>query len=269
MLGHDVVAAGQSAGLDVVGLARSELDITDASAVDRAIREAQPDIVINCAAWTDVDGAEAAPAEALAVNGPGAANVARAAAASAAWVIHISSDYVFDGSQREPYLESDRPRPLSVYGRSKLAGELEVARHAPDRHTVVRSSWLFGTHGRCFPATILRLCAEREELAVVDDQVGCPTFTGHLAQALVELAERGAPPGLLHLAGAGSCSWFELAARVIRMAGLECQLVAARTEDMARPARRPAYSVLSSEREAAPRLPHWHRGLEEFMAVRV
>jgi dTDP-4-dehydrorhamnose reductase len=269
MLGRDLTEAAGAGGLEAVPLARSELDISDAEAVDRIIGDAQPDVVINCAAWTDVDGAEAAPADALAVNGPGAGNVARAAAAAGAWTIHISSDYVFDGAQGRPYVESDRPQPLSAYGRSKLAGELEVARNAPDRHTVVRSSWLFGVHGRCFPATILGLCAQREELAVVDDQVGCPTFTGHLARALVELARRGAPVGLLHVAGTGSCSWFDLASCLIGLAGLECRLVRARTQDLAQPAPRPAYSVLSSERHAGPRLPHWQQGVEEFMAVRV
>ena len=119
------------------------------------------------------------------MNGAGAGNVARAASASGAWTIHLSSDYVFDGTKRSPYVESDAVRPLSSYGRSKLAGEREVAAEAPERHTIVRSSWLFGAGGPCFPATILRLAAERDELKVVDDQIGCPTFTGHLAHALV------------------------------------------------------------------------------------
>jgi dTDP-4-dehydrorhamnose reductase len=269
MLGRDLVDAAEGAGMDVVGLTRSDLDVTDPAAVDDALRQARPDVAINCAAWTDVDGAESAIEEALATNGTGAGNVARAAGACGAWTIHLSTDYVFDGTKAGPYVESDAPRPLSAYGRSKLAGELEVARNAPDRHTVVRASWLFGPHGRCFPSTILRLCGERDQLAVVDDQVGCPTFTGHLAPALVELVRRGAPVGVIHMAGSGSCSWFELAGRVVEVAGLNCQLTRARTEDMARPAARPAYSVLSSERQVAPPLPHWHRGVEEFMAVRV
>jgi dTDP-4-dehydrorhamnose reductase len=269
MLGHDLVQAADATQLDVVALARAELDITDAPAVDQAVVDARPDVVVNCAAWTDVDGAESAPARALAVNGPGAGNVARAAATNGAWTIHISSDYVFDGTEERAYLESDPPHPLSAYGRSKLAGELEVARNAPGRHTVVRSSWLFGAHGTCFPATILRLAAERDELAVVDDQVGCPTFTGHLARALLDLAQRGAPIGLLHLAGSGSCSWFDLATCVVGLAGLECRVLRARTADMSRPAPRPAHSVLSSERYDAPRLPHWQQGVEEFMTVRV
>jgi dTDP-4-dehydrorhamnose reductase len=269
MLGRDLVNAAERGGMEVVGLARPDLDITDSAAVLDAMKEARPDVVINCAAWTDVDGAESAIEDALAANGTGAGNVARAAKACGAWTIHISSDYVFDGSKGQPYVESDAPHPVSAYGRSKLAGELEVASSAPARHTVVRASWLFGVHGRCFPATILRLCAERDELAVVDDQVGCPTFTGHLARALVDLAQRGAPLGIVHLAGAGSCSWFELARHLMDLAGLACHLVPARTEDLARPAARPAYSALLSERNLVPALPHWRQGVEEFMAVRV
>jgi len=269
MLGRDLADVAEKAGMDVLGLSRSELDITDPAAVEDVMQEARPEVVINCAAWTDVDGAESALQDALATNGAGAGNVARAASDLGAWTIHISSDYVFDGCKRQPYLESDAPHPLSAYGRSKLAGELEVLRNAPDRHTVVRSSWLFGAHGRCFPATILQLGRERDELAVVDDQVGCPTFTGHLARGLVELAQRGAPSGVVHMAAEGSCSWFDLASCVIELAGLDCHLVRARTADMARPAPRPAYSVLCSQQAGVPPLPHWKQGVKEFMAVRV
>lgn len=268
MLGQDVgdAAAGE---LEVVGLTHAGLDITDSEAVDDAIGASSPDVVVNCAAWTDVDGAESAPAEAAAVNATGAGHVARSASAVGAWTIHISSDYVFDGSKRTPYVESDPARPLSVYGRSKLEGEVEVMRNAPQQHTVVRSSWLFGTRGRCFPASILERAAAGDELAVVDDQCGSPTFTAHLARALIRLIESGPPVGIIHLAGAGSCSWFELASRALELAGLDCRVTPARTEEMARPAVRPAYSVLESERPEAPRLPHWHQGLEEFLAVRV
>jgi len=268
MLGQDLVGAA-TGETDVVALARDELDITDSDAVDTALRRANPDVVVNCAAWTDVDGAEDDPAGATAVNGTGAGNIARAAIAAAAWTIHVSSDYVFDGTSNRPYAESDRPNPLSAYGRSKLAGEVEVARNAPGRHTIVRSSWLFGAHGHCFPATILRLAAERDELSVVDDQVGCPTYTPHLARALLKMSTAGAPAGVVHVAGSGSCSWFELAQQIVEEAGAQCRVRPARTADMARPAPRPAYSVLKSERREAPRLPQWREGLAEYMAVRV
>jgi dTDP-4-dehydrorhamnose reductase len=271
MLGQDVLSAARSAGHYALALSRAELDIADRSAVERAVAGGRFDAVINCAAWTDVDGAESSFDAALAVNGPGAGNVARAAAASGAWTVHVSSDYVFDGAKREPYVESDPVGPLSAYGRSKLAGEVEVAAAAPGRHTIVRSSWLFGAGGPCFPATMCRLAAERDELTVVDDQVGCPTFTGHLAGALVALAsESRRPLGIVHVAGGGSCSWYELARATIVMAGLSCEVKPGRTADLGRPAPRPPYSVLGTERgDDALRLPQWLEGLTEYMAAGV
>jgi dTDP-4-dehydrorhamnose reductase len=267
MLGQDLVAAARSAGHEVLALPRAELDVADTAAVDEVVGAAHPDVVVNCAAWTNVDGAETSPEGAIAVNGAGAGNVARAAAASGAWTIHVSSDYVFDGAKRSPYLESDVVGPASSYGRSKLAGEREVAAEAPDRHTVVRSSWLFGAGGPCFPATILRLAAERDELMVVDDQVGCPTYTGHLAAALLDLATRPAPPvGIVHVAGGGECSWYEFAREIVAGSGLRCEVKPCTTAEMPRPATRPAYSVLRSERDA-PVLPDWQRGLAEYMAL--
>jgi dTDP-4-dehydrorhamnose reductase len=267
MLGQDLVAAGRSAGHEVLALARAELDIADRGAVDDAIGAADADVVVNCAAWTNVDGAETSPDDALAINGDGAGNVARAAAAAGAWTIHISSDYVFDGTKRSPYVESDVVGPMSSYGRSKLAGEREVAMEAPDSHTIVRSSWLFGAFGPCFPATILRLAGERDELMVVDDQVGCPTFTGHLAAAVVDLAARPARPvGIVHVAGGGDCSWYEFAREIVARAGVSCEVRPCSTAQMPRPAKRPAYSVLRSERDA-PVLPDWKHGLAEYAAL--
>ena len=267
MLGQDLLAAARAAGHEAVGFSRAELDVGDEAAVKDAIGTARPDVVVNCAAWTDVDGAENDEDAATTVNGAGAGAVARAAAQGGAWTIQVSTDYVFDGTKREPYLESDPVGPLSAYGRSKLAGERAVARVAPDRHTTVRSSWLFGPGGPCFPATILRLASERDELQVVDDQVGCPTFTGHLAAALVGLAARP-PLGVVHLAGSGRCSWYELAREIVTAAGLGTEVRPCSTAEMPRPARRPAYSVLGTERGLeAPPLPGWRRGLAEYMAL--
>jgi dTDP-4-dehydrorhamnose reductase len=266
MLGQDLAAAAKSAGYEVLAASAADLDITDSAAVQKALAAARPDVVVNCAAWTNVDGAESAPEGALEVNGAGAGNVARAAYRSGAWTIQLSSDYVFDGSKREPYVESDPVAPLSSYGRSKLAGEREVAEEAPKRHTIVRSSWLFGPRGACFPATILRLAAERDELKVVDDQVGCPTFTGHLAHALVDIA-LARPDGIVHVAGGGSCSWFEFAREIVATAGLSCQVRPCSTAEMPRPAPRPAYSVLRSERgDEVPALTMWREGLAEYLA---
>jgi dTDP-4-dehydrorhamnose reductase len=264
MLGSDMTHAAAAAGHEPVALARAALDITDPRAVAAAIGSARPDAVVNCAAWTEVDGAESELEAALAINGTGAGVVAAAAAAAGAWTLHISSDYVFDGEKSEPYVESDPVGPVSAYGRSKLAGEREVAAAAPDRHTIVRSSWLFGAHGRCFPKTILRLAAERDELTVVCDQIGCPTFTGHLAEALLALAEDPVP-GVVHVAGAGACSWFDFAAAIVAAANARCQVRPISTEQYPTPARRPAYSVLESER-GAPRLAPWERGLRAFLS---
>ena len=263
MLGQDVDAAARAAGHEPVALARAACDIADPAAVSAAVSAASPDALINCAAWTDVDGAEDHAAQALAVNGPGAGQVATAAARAGAWTIHVSSDYVFDGAKREPYLESDHTGPLSSYGRSKLAGELEVARGAPDGHTIVRSSWLFGAHGKCFPKTILRLAAQRDELTVVGDQIGCPTFTGHLATALVDLAAQR-PLGVLHVAAAEECSWCEFAQAIAAAGDVECDVRPITTAQYPTPAPRPAYSVLRSQR-GAPTLPSWRDGLGRFM----
>ncbi len=269
MLGTDVCKAAADAGFEVLAYERARLDVTDPSAVEAAVRRAGPDVIVNCAAWTDVDGAEAAPQAALEVNGAGAGNVARAAAGCGAWTVHVSTDYVFDGSKSAPYLESNPVAPLSEYGRSKLEGERAVAREAPEQHTIVRSSWLFGAAGRCFPKTILRLAGEREELTVVADQVGCPTFTPHLAGALIDLGRSRRLPGVVHVAAAGQCSWFEFAAQIVASAQLPTRITPGATSEMPRPAPRPAYSVLRSERAGAPPLPDWRQGLDEFMALRV
>jgi dTDP-4-dehydrorhamnose reductase len=266
MLGRDVAAAAVRAGHDVIPLSRRELDVCDRAAVAAAIAAARPDAIVNCAAWTDVDGAEANEQPATAVNGAGAGNVA--AAAGDAFVVHVSTDYVFDGTASEPYVESAPTRPLGAYGRSKLAGEAAVAEAAPDSHAIVRSSWLFGPHGGNFVATMLRLARERDALTVVDDQVGCPTFTGHLAGALVEIADLRLP-GIRHAAGAGSCSWHDLAAATFAATGADVELSRGRTADLGRPAPRPAYSVLRSERPDTPVLPPWQDGLHAYLELGV
>lgn len=265
MLGRDLASLVP----DCPALTHAELDITDADEVRRALAAHMPEVVLNCAAYTDVDGAETEAAWAHEINGAGAGNVARAAAELGAWTIHVSSDYVFDGSKRTPYLESDDPHPLSRYGESKLAGEQAVRAAAPESHTIVRSAWLFGVHGPCFPATILRLAGEREQLSVVEDQVGSPTFTGHLAPALLELCQTR-PRGLLHVAGGGQASWYEFAQAIVEHSGEVCEVTPSLTQDLGRPAPRPAYSALGTERPGvAPALPDWREGLAEYLALAV
>jgi dTDP-4-dehydrorhamnose reductase len=266
MLGQDVVGAARERGYEVTALARTDLDITDGAAVARTVRDAAPEAVVNCAAWTDVDGAEADEEEATRVNGTGAGNVARAAAEAGAVLVHLSSDYVFDGNGRAPYVESDPVAPLSAYGRSKLAGEREVA-DAGSRHVIVRSSWLFGLGGGNFVETMLRLGAEAGELRVVNDQIGCPTFTGHLAGALLDLAG-GQALGIHHVAGAGACSWHAFAIEIFRQVGMEVRVDPTTTAQIGRPAPRPAYSVLATARDDGVQLPEWREGLADYLAER-
>jgi len=216
--------------------------------------EVEAELVLHAAAWTDVDGAEADPEGARRVNVDGTRNVA----ALGAPVAYFSTDYVFDGSKREPYLESDEPSPLSVYGRTKLGGEHEVR-----EGWIVRSSWLFGWTGANFLKTMLRLGVERDEVSVVADQTGSPTYVGDLAEATRELLER--PQGVWHVAAEGECTWAEFARAIFEEAGLDCRVREITTEELGRPAPRPAYSVLRSER-GAPTLPHWREGLRACLS---
>ena len=267
MLGQDLLAAAQAAGHEPVGLDLPEIDITDADATEAAVRGVAPDAVVNCAAWTDVDGAEAQEELAARVNAEGAGNVAAAAAAAGALAIQISTDYSFDGTATEPYTESSPTKPIGAYGRTKLAGELAVAEAATPDFAIVRSSWLFGPHGKNFVDTMLRLGSERGELTVVDDQLGCPTYTGHLAPALVAIAEQRLH-GVLHVAGGGSCTWWELACATFERAGLHPTVHRGTTAGFNAPAPRPANSVLGSTRSDAPALPAWQDGLAAHLIAK-
>ncbi len=268
MLGRAVVDAATRMGHDVQACSRAELDITDAEATRLTVLAGRPRAVINCAAYTDVDGAESDRRGAVAVNATGAGNVAAAAAQIGALIVHVSTDYVFDGCKREPWLESDRVAPLGVYGETKLAGEQAVA-EANASHAIVRTAWLFGAGGSNFVDTMLALGAQREEVSVVTDQVGCPTWTGHLARALVALVERPRETGIHHIAGSGSCSWNELALEIFDRAGIDCRVLPATSKQFVRAATRPAYSVLGSERRDPLVLPRWQDGVAEYLATRV
>jgi len=228
------------------GLTRAEWDVTYPSPAGL-----DADLVLHTAAWTNVDGAEDDPQSAAAVNVGGVQHAAELGAPLVVW----SSDYVFDGSKDTPYVESDAPSPRSAYGRTKLHGEAA----AGDEAWVVLSSWLFGWTSKNFVRTMLRLGAERSEVAVVDDQRGCPTYVGHLAEATRALVER--PRGIWHLAADGDCTWAEFAEAIFEEAGLDCRVRRITTAELDRPAPRPAYSVLRSERPGAPTLPHWRDGL--------
>ena len=230
---------------EALGLSRADWDVTfPAPPVEL------PELVLHAAAWTDVDGAEDDPQAAAAVNVGGTRHVAELGAP----LVYYSTDYVFDGLKSEPYVESDAPNPLSAYGRSKLHGEGAAGEQA----WIVRSSGLFGPTGTNFVRTMLRLGRERDEVAVVDDQRGAPTYVGHLAAATRELLER--PFGVWHLAAEGDCTWAEFAEAIFEEAGLDTRVRRISSEELGRPAPRPAYSVLRSEK-GAPALPHWREGL--------
>jgi dTDP-4-dehydrorhamnose reductase len=273
MLGIDVLRAGERAGHQMIGLTRNELDITERAGPLEVLAQLEPEAVVNCAAWTDVDGAEDRPEAALSVNGEGAGHLARAAAATGVPMVHVSTDYVFSGDaprdevgRPRPYVESDPTGPKTVYGQTKLIGEREVLAASP-RHVLARTAWLFGVGGRNFAETMIALAADREEVKVVDDQVGCPTWTGHLAPALLGLIERDVR-GVVHLAGSGTVSWNGFAAEIFRQAELTCAALPATSAEMARPAPRPLWSALESEREEVLPLPPWQDGLAGFLAAR-
>lgn len=217
-----------------------------------------PDLVLHAAAWTDVDGAEHDPQAAAATNVGGTAH----AAALGAPLVAFSSDYVFDGTKGAAYVESDSPAPRSAYGRSKLHGEAA----AGGRAWIVRSSWLFGETGRNFVRTMLRLGAERDEVAVVDDQRGCPTYVGHLAEATRELVQREAGFGIWHLAATGDCTWADFARAIFEEAGLDCRVRPITSQEYGAKAPRPAVSILRSEK-GAPELPHWRAGLRACLTA--
>lgn len=248
-----------------VFLSREEaLDIRDADAVKAAVHGFSPDAVVHCAAYTDVDGAESDPATAEAVNLLGTRSVVEAVRGTHTTVVFFSTDYVFDGAKGAPYVETDDPHPLNVYGRTKLAAEKEVLGWA--HGIVIRTSWLFSETGHNFVKTILAAARKRagtgEPLKVVDDQVGSPTYAAHLAAAVDEALRRGLGPGIYHLAGSGYCSWCEMAREVAQLAGIEVEVEPITTAEAGRPARRPAFSALGSERPV-PRLPHWAEGVAE------
>ncbi|CAN5560836.1 dTDP-4-dehydrorhamnose reductase [soil metagenome] len=266
MLGSDVVRAAQLANHEVVVADRHLLDVTDAGAVARRVDRLRPDAVINCAAYTNVDGAEHDPGEAMRVNADGARNVAAAAAGVEATVVYPSTDYVFDGAKDGPYVESAEPKPLSRYGASKLAGEVDTAAVNP-KHYLVRSSWLFGTAGKNFVETMLGIAEHQNEVLVVRDQVGCPTYTAHLAEGIVRLLDSGAF-GVHHMAAGGRCSWYDFAVEIFSRAGSGTRVLSTTTAELGRPAARPEFSVLATQWDDAIHLPDWEVGLSDYLEER-
>jgi dTDP-4-dehydrorhamnose reductase len=265
MLGQDVIRVARASGADVTGLTRAQLDITDGTSVLAAVRETQPDIVVNCAAWTAVDDAESHEAAAMAVNGAGPAHIAASCAAVGARLIQVSTDYVFSGTGARPYPEGYPPAPCTAYGRTKLAGEQAVLSKLPETGYVLRTAWLFGAHGPNFVATMVRLEGRQEQVRVVADQIGQPTWTADVARQIVLLANSGAESGVYHATSRGATSWLGLAREVFRLLGADpARVTPIATSDLARPARRPDYSVLAHDRwltAGLPTLPLWSESL--------
>nr|WP_312845878.1 dTDP-4-dehydrorhamnose reductase [Streptomyces sp. WAC05292] len=273
MLGRDLLAVLEDAGIEAAGLRRADLDVTDAAAVRAAVEGAA--VVVNCAAWTDVDGAETAEDAATAVNGTGVRVLAAACADAGARLLHVSTDYVLPGDASEPYREDAETGPLNAYGRSKLAGERAVAELLPQDGYTVRTAWLYGEHGPNFVATMLKLAAQRDTLDVVDDQHGQPTWSRALAHRLVELGLAAlagrAPAGVYHGTASGRTTWLGLAREAYRLAGLDPERIRPTTSAaFVRPAARPAFSVLGHDRWAeaglAP-LADWREQLAEALAT--
>ena len=273
MLGQDLTGLLLRAGReDVIGLGRSELDITDPAATMAAVLQAQPDIVVNCAAWTSVDDAEAHEDLALAINGYGAANLAAACAKAGARLVHPSTDYVFSGTGTQPYPEDHEPAPRTAYGRTKLAGEEAVRRLLPSASYVLRTAWLYGAHGPNFVRTMIRLEASKDTVAVVDDQLGQPTWTVDVASQIVLMARSAPEPGIYHATSSGATTWMGLARAVFCLLGADPgRVTPTSTSKLARPAPRPAYSVLGHARWAIaglPSLPDWEQSLRSaFPAI--
>jgi dTDP-4-dehydrorhamnose reductase len=265
MLGTDLV---EVLGLtkEVVGTDIEDFDITRQEGTFRAISEIKPDFLINTAAYTQVDQCETEEEKAIAVNGDGAKNLALACLKNRVKMVHVSTDYIFDGEKRVPYREKDSPHPLSVYGRSKLLGE-QYLQELMEDFIIVRTAWLYGKHGPNFVKTIVRLAQEKDELKVVNDQKGTPTYTFHLARAINALIEKEAY-GIFHVTNRGSCTWYEFACEILRLKGIKVKITPATTEETRRPARRPSFSVLDCSRFewlTGLNLPHWKDAVKEYI----
>jgi len=253
---------------EVTALGSKDADLRELEQVRRAVASTRPDWIINAAAYTDVDGCESNQELAFAVNRQGALNVAQVASESGVRLLFVSTDYVFDGRSTTPY-EADHARaPRSVYGRSKAQAEEEIARITPDA-CIVRTSWLFGVGGKCFPDTILKLASSKSQIDVVDDQRGSPTHTPDLARAIISLCHADTK-GIVHATNAGDCTWFEFAREIVRCAGLRTEIHTTTSDKFVRPAERPTYSVLSpaSLNRYGIVMPHWKDALRDYLSAR-
>lgn len=266
LLGHALTREWR--GDEVTGLGSHDADIRSGEQVDRAIAQHRPEWIVLAAAYTDVDGCESNRDLAFEVNSVGAAVVARAAAEHGSRLLFLSTDYVFDGSKTVPYEIDDRPAPHTVYGQTKAEAEGKIRKVLPEC-CIVRTSWVFGVGGKCFPDTILNLAASREELEVVDDQRGCPTYTVDLARSIIQLCRANAS-GIVHATNRGDCTWFEFASELMRASNLPARVRPTTTDKFVRPAKRPRYSVLSSASLQAfgIAMPPWQDAVKRYVNER-
>lgn len=265
MLGRDLMdqLGDRARGIDI-----DDIDITSFESVERVLTALKPSVVINCAAYTDVDGCETDTEKAMEVNGEGVAYLAMTTRLLDAKLVQISTDYVFNGGKGAPYVEDDAPQPLCIYGESKLAGEMNAAFN--QNHLIIRTQWLYGLHGKNFVETMLKLAAEKDELSVVDDQTGSPTWTVDLAKAIAWLTDRDCR-GVFHAANSGFCTWNDFAKAIFEESGLDIKVSAMSTEQLNRPARRPLYSTLDCgklEKETGLKLQPWRDALRSYLELR-
>lgn len=264
LLGHELVKELSAEHLSA--LSSKDADLRDAARVREVVRSSPPDWIILSAAYTDVDGCESNRDRAFAVNCEGAINVAHAAREAGSRLLFVSTDYVFDSTKRAPYQTTDARNPTSVYGASKARAEDRLLEILPEV-CIARTSWLFGHGGKCFPATILKLAANRPEISVVNDQRGSPTFTPDLASALVQLC-RASARGIVHVTNSGNCTWYDFATEIVRQSGMPTVVKPVTTAEFPRPARRPAYSVLAPDSLHAYsiQMPEWQDALRRYLA---
>ncbi len=263
MLGQDLCPILEDGGYEVIEVNSSDMDITDIKAVESVISDCEPDIVIHCAAYTNVDKAEEDSEKAFLINGVGTENIAKVVFKLNIPIIYISTDYVFDGTKNSPYLPSDKTNPINIYGASKLKGEEAVKKHCL-KYYIVRTSWLYGHHGKNFVETMLSLANDCEEIKVVNDQTGCPTWTVALCDGIIDLIEEEAEYGIYHVCGSGKATWYEFANEIFKISGIKKRVLPVTSLEFPRPAKRPPYSVMDNDDIC----PDWKVSLNEYINLR-
>lgn len=262
MLGHDLCPTLEDAGFETIETDVDTLDITDYAQAEAFFAQTQPDAVVHCAAYTNVNKAEEDIDTAMKINAEGTENLAKICAKTNIPIVYISTDYVFDGTKNEPYLPYDKPNPINAYGLTKLKGEEAVQKHC-EKFYITRTSWLYGLHGKNFVETMLSL-ADKPELKVVDDQIGCPTWTQELSNGIATLLSEEAPYGIYHVCGTGKTSWYGFAKEIFELADLKVNLIPCKSDEFPSPAKRPAYSVMYNDNICRT----WKAALKDYMNLR-